>query len=62
MDGNPPRLRERETVAGFPLVVQKCPVARFPFFVYYVNLDAEIHVVAVAHDKRRPEYWVGRLE
>jgi len=55
---NPERWRR---VVEFPLV-QKCRVARFPFFVYDVNRDAAIYVVAVAHDKRRPEYWAGRLE
>lgn len=33
---------------------------RFPYTVYYVELDDSIWIVAVAHQKRRPGYWSGR--
>jgi toxin ParE1/3/4 len=33
---------------------------RFPFSVVYRVEDEAIYVVAVAHAKRRPEYWRGR--
>jgi plasmid stabilization system protein ParE len=36
-------------------------VARFPFLVVYAVEPDEIVVVAVAHTKRRPGYWVPRL-
>ncbi len=40
--------------------LRKCPVRRFPYAVYYLELDAEIWIGAVAHRSRRPGYWVGR--
>lgn len=40
--------------------LRKCPVRRFPYAVYYLELDVEIWVAAVAHRKRRPGYWAGR--
>ncbi len=33
---------------------------RFPYVVYYAELDDEVWVVAVAHAKRRPGYWMNR--
>jgi len=34
---------------------------RFPFIVVYRELQDRVEVVAVAHAKRRPGYWKGRL-
>lgn len=35
---------------------------RFPYLlVYLANVDA-IQVIAVQHTRRRPDYWVGRVE
>jgi plasmid stabilization system protein ParE len=36
------------------------PIHRFPFYVLYRPLAKEITVVAVAHRRRRPRYWVDR--
>ena len=36
-------------------------VARFPYQVVYRVAQEEITIVAVAHLKRRPEYWTRRL-
>jgi hypothetical protein len=36
-------------------------VHRFPFGVVYLELPTKIWVVAVAHTRRRPGYWKGRL-
>jgi len=33
---------------------------RFPFFVVYRVYDGHVQVVAVAHARRRPGYWVHR--
>ena len=40
--------------------VQKCFVRRFPYTVFYMELDEHIVVIAVAHQKRRPDYWIFR--
>jgi plasmid stabilization system protein ParE len=33
---------------------------RFPFFVVYRETTSRIEVIAVAHGRRRPGYWLGR--
>lgn len=35
-------------------------VRRFPFVIYYAELIDAIWVVAVAHGRRRPNYWRKR--
>lgn len=49
-------------VEGLPpdLVVRRLPVPRFPYHVAYLATDDMIHVLAVAHDHRRPGYWKSR--
>jgi toxin ParE1/3/4 len=40
--------------------VRRAPVARFPYYLAYLVADDVIHVLAVAHERRRPQYWTGR--
>jgi toxin ParE1/3/4 len=35
-------------------------VRRFPYVIFYAELEEAIWVVAIAHGKRRPEYWRRR--
>jgi len=44
------------------LDVRRVPVSRFPYYVAYLASDDEIHVPAIAHDRRRPAYWSGRVD
>jgi plasmid stabilization system protein ParE len=37
-----------------------CSVPKFPFQIIFRHSDNRIHVVAVAHAKRRPGYWRNR--
>ena len=37
-------------------------VKSFPFGVIYRVSESEILIVAVAHQRKRPEYWAGRIE
>jgi toxin ParE1/3/4 len=39
---------------------RKCPVRRFPYAVYYLEMEADLWVAAVAHQSRKPGYWKGR--
>ena len=41
--------------------VRRRPVQRFPYHVVYMELPDHLRVLAIAHDRRRPGYWVGRL-
>ena len=43
------------------VAIRRRPVRRFPYHVVYLELRDRLHVLAVAHDRRRPAYWVGRL-
>jgi toxin ParE1/3/4 len=35
-------------------------VKRFPYLLYYAELDDAIWIAAVAHERRRPGYWKRR--
>jgi toxin ParE1/3/4 len=55
-----PRLGSR--VPGVSdLAVRRRPVRRFPYHVVYIELPDRLQILAIAHDRRRPRYWVGRL-
>jgi len=33
---------------------------RFPYVIYYLELDDSIWIAAIAHASRRPDYWRRR--
>ncbi len=41
--------------------VRRCLLKRFPFAIVFEVMPEEILVVAVAHGKRKPQYWKDRL-
>ena len=49
-------------LAGAPLGsnLRRIFVRQFPYFVLYESDLSRVWVVAVAHFRRRPEYWKGR--
>jgi hypothetical protein len=49
-------------VDGLPseLTVRRAPLVRFPYYLAYLVTGEAIHVLAVAHERRRPRYWVKR--
>ena len=40
---------------------RRLPLRRFPYSVVYQLREAEVRVLAVAHQRRRPGFWKGRL-
>ena len=42
--------------------IHRAGFKRFPFHVIYREMPALIMVLAVAHERRRPSYWAGRIE
>ncbi len=70
-------LQEFETVlrliesrsASFPRLLDTSPelnirralVPHFPYGSIFIELPSEIRIVAVAHVKRRPGYWLNRI-
>jgi plasmid stabilization system protein ParE len=47
---------------GLPRPVRRFPVSGFPFYVVTTVLDDGLVVVAVAHAKRKPAYWLERIK
>ena len=49
----------------FPLVappnIHKIALRRFPFHVIYRVQATQVVVLALAHQRRRPVYWAGRI-
>jgi len=41
-------------------VVKRVLMARFPYAVYFLELPRTLRVIAVAHEKREPRYWLSR--
>jgi len=39
---------------------RKHPLKRFPYVVFFAVDSAAVEIVAIAHVKRRPGYWLGR--
>ena len=36
-------------------------IRRFPYSILYSICDSEIVVVAIMHQKQKPNYWIGRI-
>ena len=49
-----------ELGANVALGFRRILVRRFPFSIIYATEPSHIVVVAVAHQRRAPEYWKGR--
>jgi plasmid stabilization system protein ParE len=41
--------------------VRRIRLSKFPFTVLYRESAGTVQVLAVAHHRRRPQYWLGRL-
>lgn len=37
-------------------------VADFPYLIFYLELEDVVWIVAVAHSKRKPNYWKARMK
>jgi toxin ParE1/3/4 len=43
-----------------PCGLRKCVLRRFPYNVFFLELDDRIWIAAVAHQRRMPGYWSHR--
>lgn len=41
--------------------IRRLLVRRFPYHVVYVELPDRVQVLAIAHHRRRPRFWIGRV-
>ncbi|HEX6084797.1 MAG TPA: type II toxin-antitoxin system RelE/ParE family toxin [Thermoanaerobaculia bacterium] len=64
--------RTLELVATFPQIggrvshiddanIRQMPIHTFPYYVVFVNLPDRLEVVAIAHNRRQPGYFIDRL-
>jgi toxin ParE1/3/4 len=37
-----------------------CRTNQFPFVIYYLEQNDTVYVMAIAHERRRPGYWMRR--
>ncbi|HUQ71499.1 MAG TPA: type II toxin-antitoxin system RelE/ParE family toxin [Planctomycetaceae bacterium] len=58
---NPQQLPRLEDYAG-PHDIRRCRLRRFPYTVIVCVRDEETSIVAVAHARRRPLFWLERLQ
>jgi hypothetical protein len=42
--------------------VRRCLLKRFPYMVIFLCLPSELLVLAISHVRRRPLFWLDRLE
>jgi hypothetical protein len=43
-------------------VIRKATIQRFPYVIAFEERERHLLVLAVAHSKRRPLYWLTRAE
>lgn len=43
------------------LVARRVLVNRFPYALVFTVTNKDCRIIAVAHSRRRPQYWRGRL-
>jgi toxin ParE1/3/4 len=41
--------------------IRRIRMKRFPFTILFRETSGSVQVLAVAHNRRRPQYWLGRL-
>ena len=55
------REKEREVTAMGRKRVRGKLLRRFPYIIIYAIEPNQVRILAVAHQSRRPSYWVDRL-
>lgn len=57
-----PRAGSRVRQVPPDLIVRRRAVRRFPYHVVYMELATHLRILAIAHDRRKPGYWMERLK
>ena len=58
IESDPNRFPKLETANSKQ--IRRCRLSRFPYLIIFEILDSEIILLAVAHSKRKPNYWRKR--
>ncbi len=48
-------------VTGSQAAARRVPISRFPLWIVFMELGPELVIVAYAHERRRPGYWLSRV-
>ena len=56
-----PRSFPRLQAVDATLEIRRALLARFPYVLVFLVREDEVRVLAVAHAKRRPGYWLSRV-
>jgi len=40
--------------------VRRCPLYKFPYKILYSNESDHLLIIAIAHQHRKPSYWIAR--
>jgi hypothetical protein len=59
--GSRPRSFPRLQGVDATLEIRRALLDRFPYALVFLVQEEEVRVLAVAHAKRRPEYWLNRI-
>jgi plasmid stabilization system protein ParE len=59
--GEMPRSFVRVPLAGSDAELRRARLRRFPYSLVFVERRRSITIIAIAHDKRRPLYWLARI-
>ena len=43
------------------LEIRRSLLPRFPYALVFISLEVDIRIIALAHTKRRPGYWLARV-
>jgi len=43
------------------LPTRRVLLRRFPYAIVFLEVDATVRILAIAHQRRRPGYWIERL-
>ena len=44
------------------LEIQRALLPQFPYALVFIELQTETRILAAAHTKRHPDYWLNRLQ
>jgi plasmid stabilization system protein ParE len=59
--GNSPASFSRLLDLPEDLVIRRALLPRFPYAVVFMEITDHVRVLAIAHARRRPGYWLDRL-
>ncbi|MGH8279711.1 MAG: type II toxin-antitoxin system RelE/ParE family toxin [Gammaproteobacteria bacterium] len=57
--------RLRQWPLAFPVErgdIRRMLLGRFPYKILYSVESDHLYIIALAHQHRKPDYWVGRIE